>query len=103
MDATSTPSPSADAVYLRRLLERQPGCLLRVRLDGVLLACNDAGLGLFGVRQLAAILKTNLADRIAPADLTKWHEFTRRVWAKGAASLETYLVVENDVRPVLVQ
>src|SRR6266852_5999162 len=101
--ATSRPSPSADAVHLCRLLERLPVCLIRVRLDGVLLACNDAGLGLFGVRKLAAILNTNFSDRLVTTELTKWQEFTTRVWAKGAASLETHLLVDEDIRPVLVQ
>jgi hypothetical protein len=75
-------------LYLRRLLDRQPACLVRVRLDGVLLACSDAALGLFGVGTLGGILKTNLTDRLVPADRAKWQEFTTRVWAKGAGSLD---------------
>src|SRR5438067_10017310 len=98
-----TPSPSADAVHLCGLLDRLPTCLIRVRPDGILLACNDAGLGLFGVRKLAAILNTNLADRIVTTELANWQEFTARAWAKGAASLETHLVVGDDIRAVLVQ
>src|SRR5258707_14235019 len=103
MAATSTAPPSPDDVYLRRLLDRLPVSVIRVRLDGVLLACNDAGLGLFGVRTLAAILNTNFSDRLLTTELTKWQEFTTRAWAKGAASLETHLVVDGDIRPVPVQ
>jgi len=100
----STPSPSADAAYLRRLLERQPACLIRVRLDGVLLACSDAALSLFGVGSLGAILNTNLTDRLTAPERSKWQEFSARVWANGAASLECHLVAPDDeARPVLLQ
>jgi PAS domain-containing protein len=104
MAAPSALTPSSDALYLRRLLERQPACLIRVRLDGVLLACNDAALSLFGVGARRAVLNTNLTDRIVPAQRTKWQEFTTRCWANGAASLECHLVIPDDnARPVLVQ
>ena len=104
MAVPSALTPSSDASYLRRLLERQPACLIRVRLDGVLLACNDAALSLFGVGALRAVLNTNLTDRIVPAQRTKWQEFTTRCWANGAASLECQLVILDDnARPVLVQ
>ena len=104
MAVPSALTPSSDASYLRRLLERQPACLIRVRLDGVLLACNDAALGLLGVDAPRAVLNTNLTDRIVPAELTKWQEFTTRCWANGAASVECHLVIPDDnARPVLVQ
>ncbi|HTF87255.1 MAG TPA: PAS domain-containing protein, partial [Planctomycetota bacterium] len=104
MAVPSALTPSSDASYLRRLLERQPACLIRVRLDGVLLACNDAALSLFGVGALRAVLNTNLVDRMVPAQRTKWEEFTTRCWANGAASLECHLVILDDkARPVLVQ
>ena len=74
-----------------------------MRLDGVLLACNDAALSLFGVATLGDILKTNLTDRLVAADRTKWQEFTTRVWANGAASLECHLVPDDGARPVVVQ
>ena len=103
----STASPqslSTDASYLRQLLERQPACLVRVRLDGVLLACNDAALSLFGGDTLAAILDTNLTDRIVAAERADWKEFAARVWTKGAASFECHLGgPEGDPRTVLLQ
>src|SRR5258706_1541242 len=99
----SAPSPSPDASYLRRLLDRQPACLVRVRLDGVLLACNDAALSLFDVATLGGILKTDLTHRLVAADRAKWQEFTTRVWANGAASLECQLVRTDGARPVVVQ
>jgi hypothetical protein len=74
-----------------------------VRLDGVLLACSDAALSLFGVGTLGGILKTNLTDRLVAADRAKWQEFTARVWANGAASLACQLVPDDGVRPVVIQ
>jgi hypothetical protein len=104
MAVPSALTPPSDASYLRRLLERQPACLIRVRLDGLLLACNDAALSLFGVRALRAVLNTSLTERIVPAQRTKWQEFATRCWANGAASLECHLVLSDDnARPVLVQ
>ena len=74
-----------------------------MRLDGVLLACNDAALSLFGVATLGGILKTDLTHRLVAADRAKWQEFTTRVWANGAASLECHLVRDDGARPVAVQ
>jgi hypothetical protein len=67
MAARKALTPSSDASYLRRLLERQPACLIPVRLDGVLMACNPAALSLFGVGAGRAVLNTNLTeiDRVA--------------------------------------
>ena len=102
--ATRTPSPAADASYLRQLLERQPGCLVRVQRDGVFLACNDAALGLFGVDTLGAILNTNLTDRLAATDRGAWQEFANRVWTGGAASFECHLAIPDGAeRTVLIQ
>jgi hypothetical protein len=99
-----TPSASADASYLRQLLERQPGCLIRVRRDGVFLACNDAALGLFDVDTLGAILNTNLTDRLVAADRGDWQEFANRVWTSGAASVEYHLTIPDAAdRTVLFQ
>jgi hypothetical protein len=104
MAAPTGLTPPSDASYLRRLLERQPNCLVRVRLDGVLLACNDAALRLFGVGARRAVLNTNLTDRIVPAQHAKWQEFATRCWANGAASLKCDLVIsDNNARPVLIQ
>ena len=105
MAAPKALTPSSDASYLRRLLERQPACLIRVRLDGVLLACNDAALSLlFGIGARRPVLNTNLTDRIVTAQRTKWQEFMTRCWANGAASVDCHLVIPDDnARSVLVQ
>ena len=103
MAAPTELSQSSDASLLRRLLERQ-ACLVRVRLDGVLLACNQAALGLFGVGEQRAVLNSNLIDRLVPAERTQWHEFVAQCSANGAASFECHLVIRDDnARPVLLQ
>ena len=104
MRASSELNPSSQASALRRLVERQPACLIRVRLDGVLLWCNRAAVGLLGVAARRAILSTNLIDRIPPAQRTEWQAFMRRCWEKGAASYECDLVIgDSDARRVLIQ
>src|SRR6476619_2769667 len=96
-------SPASDAPDPRRLFER-PACVLRVRLDGVLLACNDATLGLLGAGERRDVLNTNLTDRIALAQRAQWPEFMTRCWAEGAGSFECDLVTRsNEPRPVLIQ
>ena len=103
MGAPSALNPSSDASSLRRLFERQPACLIRVRLDGVLLACNRAALGLFGVSARRAVVSTNLLDRIVLAQRPQWLVFMRRCWETGAASFDCDLVIrDNEARPVLV-
>src|ERR1051326_9087029 len=97
-------NPSCDASALRRLFERQPACLILVRLDGALLWCNRAAVGLFGAAARRAILRTNLIDRVTLAQRTQWQEFLQRCREKGAASFECDLVTRNnDVRSVLIQ
>ena len=102
---TRPPAPAADAAYLRQLLERQPGCLVRVRRNGVFLACNDAALGLFDVDTLGAILNTHLdgSPRREPT-AEDWQEYANRVWTGGAASVECQLAIpEGAERTVLFQ
>jgi len=102
MAAPSELSPSSDA-SLRRLLERRPACLVRVRLDGVLLACNQAALALLGTEG-RAVLNSSLADRLLPPGNTQWQEFVARCSAEGAASFNGHLVIgDQNARPVIVQ
>ena len=104
MAASTELSRSSDASYVRWLLERKAACLVRVRLDGVLLACNHAALGLFAAGERGALLDSNLIDRLVAADRTQWDEFVARCSANGAASFECHLVIRDDnARPVLLQ
>src|SRR5262245_9720398 len=68
-----------DPRHLRRVIEKQPACLLRVATDGMLLAVNEAGLQALGARELSEVLETNLGDRVAQKDHALWTEFVARV------------------------
>jgi hypothetical protein len=45
-EMTAHPHPVAEALHLRRVIEQQPSCLLRVGIDGAVLAANEAALSL---------------------------------------------------------
>src|SRR6185295_980842 len=62
MDGPGALSRPSDASDPGHRLERQAAGLIRVRLDGGLLACNDAALSLLGGGPRPAILNTNLSD-----------------------------------------
>jgi hypothetical protein len=84
------PEDSAVAVArLRGILERQSSCLMRIAVDGTLLAVSDAALTLLGASKLVQVLDTNFTARIrsaVPADV--WTDFTTRVLGAGSASAE---------------
>jgi hypothetical protein len=80
-------SDSSEAAHLRALLEKQPSCLLRVGRDGLLLACNDAGLSLLGKNHLGDVLNQRFEEHLAPNQVDTWREFADRVWATGAGSI----------------
>src|SRR5690348_3908487 len=103
MAAQGAPNPGSDTSALRRLFERQPACLVRVRLDGVLIACNRASLGFLGGDARRRVVRTNLIDRIPPPQRAQWQDFMRRCWEEGAARLACDLVTrDNEARPALV-
>src|SRR5262245_38782239 len=83
---------TGEADHLRRLLDIQPACLLRVRRDSIVLACNDAGLSLLGYQHLAEAIDRNLADWLDQESRQPWSQFVERVWAEGSGSLECRLV-----------
>jgi PAS domain S-box-containing protein len=100
--ATATPSaaprPSApaaarpaDAEHLRRVVEKQPACLFRVGVDGLILAANDAGLGLLGANQPAQVLGGLLTTWIMPAHHAAWRDFARAVTSGTSQSMECEL------------
>src|SRR5688572_4864583 len=76
--------------HLRTLLERQPSCLMRIGVDGTLLAVNGAALGLLGATDLAQVLGTPFQDRIAGEPAVVWQDFTERL-AAGPVSFECEL------------
>ncbi|HUF25068.1 MAG TPA: PAS domain-containing protein [Vicinamibacterales bacterium] len=95
-----TPSDSA---HLRSLIEKQPVCLVRVSLDGILLAVNEAALSLFGAGHLGQVLETSFVERFL-RDQELWRDFSSRVWASGSGSADCELTdVSGDTRSVRLQ
>src|SRR5262249_26088365 len=93
-----------DASHLLYLLEKQPSCLLRVGMDGTLLACNDAGLSLLGRDGLADVLNKPFQSNIVVDHHKGWADFTGRVVATGAGSFECDFAGSDGVpRHVLLQ
>src|SRR6185436_11081869 len=90
--ATASALAADEAAHLRRLLEQQPACLIRVAADGELLAVNDAALNLLGAEDLKSVLGTKLSDRIAPEHHDAYHGFAARVWSKHSGSLECDMI-----------
>ena len=77
---------------------------MRVGVDGVMLAVNDAALGLLDAADLASLLGRPIAERISPEHVAQWPEFAARVWANGAGSLECSLIDRAGVeRATLMQ
>ena len=87
----STVAPAAEAAHLRRVLEKQPACLMRVGTDGLILAANDAALGLFAVQAPAEVLGGLMAKWIVAGQHAAWREFSRTVSAGISQSIECEL------------
>lgn len=91
-----------ETAHLRRLLDIQPGCLMRADLDGRLLAVNIAAQRLLAAPDLEAALTRTLFDFLAGDDHERWREFARRVVNESAASLECDLTDLAGIRRTLV-
>lgn len=81
-------APTLDAEHLRRIVEKQPGCLMRVGTDGLILAANDAALGLLGAQQPAQVLGSLLTTWIDQAHQEAWREFSQSVAVGSPQSVE---------------
>lgn len=93
-----------EAERLRHLIEKQPCCLLRVGLDGLLLAANDAALQQLGARDLGQALDRPFTGWLIPGHPERWHEFAARVRDHGSGSAECELVdLEGAQHAVLLQ
>jgi PAS domain-containing protein len=93
---------SADPAHLLALLEKQPCSILRVGIDGRLLAANESALGLLGSSDLAQLLGRNLTERILPAHRERWRAFLVQVWEVGSGSVECDLTDVSGVRRTLL-
>ncbi|MBM3818387.1 MAG: hypothetical protein FJW14_05130 [Acidimicrobiia bacterium] len=78
----------AEVERLRTLLERQPSCLMRVGVDGTILAASDAAVSLLGARGLVFVLDTSLVERLADNGPQVWADLVGRVRQSGSASAE---------------
>ncbi len=82
------PDPSVEVVHLRRLLDIQPGCLMRVGADGTVLAANDGALMLLGGRTPAEALGRDFAVWVPPEQHDRWRAFTLAVVQGSPSSIE---------------
>lgn len=93
--------PSApDVSQLVETLEKQPACLMRIALDGTLLAANDVALSLLRATSLDEVLEQSFVSRFLPGQGAMWDEFASRVWTSGSGSAECELTDGHGTRPV---
>jgi PAS domain S-box-containing protein len=92
VEADAASAPDAEAEHLRDLIEKQPCCLLRVGLDGLLLAANDAAQQQLGGREPTQVLDHLFTEWIIPEHHAQWHEFAARIREAGSGSMECDLV-----------
>jgi hypothetical protein len=96
--------PSVEVTHLRRLLDRQPVCLMRLGADGTVLAANDAALALLGVASGAQALGQSFVTWVPPDQRERWQAFAAGVVEGGAASIECEIHVHAGERlPTLFQ
>jgi PAS domain S-box-containing protein len=89
IDLTSLEAdPKAEVEHLRRLLDKQPSCLMRVAASGELLAANEASLRLLGVERLAEALGKPLTVWLPPEQHPQWAAFSGQVIGGSPASIE---------------
>ncbi len=80
--------PSVEVVHLRRLLDIQPACLLRLAADGTILAVNDAALVMLGGESCEQTLGRDFALWIPPEQREPWKAFTLGVVRGSPSSIE---------------
>lgn len=85
------PEPTAEAVHLRHFIEKQPFSLMRVGIDGRLIAASDAALELLSAGELDQALGSVFTTWIVPAHHDHWREFAARVCSGTQASFECEL------------
>ncbi len=92
------PDPSVEVVHLRRLLDIQPGCLMRVGADGTVLAANDGALMLLGGRTPAEALGRDFALWVPPEQHERWRAFTLAVVQGSPSSIECDIAAPSGDR-----
>ncbi len=80
--------PLVEANHLRRVLDTQPSCLMRLGADGTVLAANDAALKLIGAASGAQVLGRDFTAWVPPDQRDLWTAFTTGVVQGHPASVE---------------
>jgi hypothetical protein len=94
--------PSVEVAHLRRLLDIQPSCLLRLGADGTVLAANDAALALLGATSGAQALGRDFTAWVPMYQRDQWREFAVGVARGDSASIECDITpAASDPRPTL--
>lgn len=91
-------SPPVEAAHLRRLLDTQPSCLMRLGAEGTVLAANDAALMLLGLSSRAQALGNDFALWIAADHRERWRAFSASVIDGAPASVECDLMTPSGDR-----
>jgi PAS domain S-box-containing protein len=94
--------PSVEVTHLRRLLDTQPSCLMRLGADGTVLAANDAALMLLGVKSGAQALGRNFSAWVPSDQRERWTAFSTGVVQGYPASVECDITSPSgDRQPTL--
>ena len=87
-NAPTSVAAVADAEHLRHVIEKQPCCLLRVSLDGAVLAANDAALTLWGAQDTGQVLGRSLTGWIVAEHRDRWTEFAALIGRNTSGSFD---------------
>ncbi len=91
-----------EVTHLRRLLDTQPSCLMRLGSDGTVLAANDAALKLIGVTSGAQVLGRDFSVWVPSDQRERWTTFTTGVVQGNPASVECDIAAPSgDRQPTL--
>ncbi len=94
--------PSVEAAHLRRLLDVQPGCLMRLGADGTVLAANDAALTLLDLASRAEALGRDFTAWVPPEQHDRWKAFASAIVQGVPASIECDITTASgERRPAL--
>jgi PAS domain-containing protein len=94
--------PQVEVTHLRRLLDTQPSCLMRLGADGTVLAANDAALKLIGVTSGAQVLGRDFSAWVPSDQRDRWTSFTTGVVQGYPASVECEIAAPTgDRQPTL--
>lgn len=86
--ANAPVDPHVEIERLRKQLDTQPSCLMRIGTDGTVLAANDAARNLLGVASLSEVLNVPFMAWLAKSSHEPWRLFAERVASGSSASLE---------------